>query len=183
MAGFLDGDNFSITIIVGNEVLLRGDLRNSLVTTVVLVLAVSLASLRSLRRAVLVLAPILFAIAMNFGAMGLLGVPIGVATSAFCSIILGVGVDYTIHLQSRYRLAREREPAEQAMGTAFGTAGVAILWDVVVVVAGFLVLLFSAMPSTQRLGLIVSLGVLTSFLATFLLAPVLLVPWGASSAR
>ena len=155
--------------------LLHGDLRNSLATTVVLVLAVSLVSLRSLRRAVLVLAPILFAIAMSFGAMGLLGVPIGVATSAFSSIILGVGVDYTIHLQSRYRLARKSASAEEAMGTAFATAGEAILWDVVVVVAGFLVLLLSAMPSTQRLGLIVSLGVVTSLVATFLLCPVLLV--------
>ncbi|MCH8150383.1 MAG: MMPL family transporter [Planctomycetes bacterium] len=41
------------------------------------------------------------------GAMGLFGVPLGVATSMFAGMTLGIGVDYAIHLLERYRRARE----------------------------------------------------------------------------
>jgi predicted RND superfamily exporter protein len=151
--------------------LVAGDQVRSLVTSLSLVFAVAAVFFWSLRRAAMVAAPILLAVAMNFGAMGLLGVPLGVATSAFSSIILGVGIDYAIHLRSRFDRLRDGGSAREALGGAFGTAGTAIFWDVAVVTTGFLVLLLSNMPPTRKLGVVVAVGVVTSLVATFLLIP------------
>jgi len=129
---------------------------------------------RSLRFSVLTIAPILLALLLNFGVMGLLGIPFGVATSMFSSIILGIGIDYAIHLQSKLDALGGAGP--QAARMAFASAGKAILWDAVVVICGFAVLLLSRMPPTRTLGGMVALGMGASFAATYLLLPALWSP-------
>jgi predicted RND superfamily exporter protein len=57
----------------------------------------------------------------------------------------------------------------------FISAGKAILWNAVVVTGGFLTLVLSQMPPNQKLGLICSLGIITSLISSFLVVPVLFV--------
>jgi predicted RND superfamily exporter protein len=146
-------------------------------SAVLVFLAVLLFS-RSLRFSVLTITPILLALLLNFGVMGLLGIPFGVATSMFSSIILGIGIDYAIHLQSK--LDALGGAGAQAARLAFASAGKAILWDAVVVISGFSVLLLSEMPPTRILGIMVALGMGASFVATYLLLPAL---WRPQKAR
>ena len=65
--------------------------------------------------------------------------------------------------------------SEDAFYGIFRTAGKAIVWNAVVVIAGFLTLIFSQMPPNQKLGLICSLGIATSLISSFLVVPVFLV--------
>jgi len=58
--------------------------------------------------------------------------------------------------------------------TIFVTAGKAIMWNVIVVVAGFAILLLSEMPPNQKLGLVCALGIITSLISVFLMLPILL---------
>ena len=46
---------------------------------------------RSLRAGIVCIAPTAVAVAWTFGIMGWLGVPLGVATSMFCAVTLGIG--------------------------------------------------------------------------------------------
>ena len=69
---------------------------------------------RSLPMASMAVAPTACAVVWVLGAMGWLGIPLGVATSMFCAITLGIGVDYAIHFLGgfrRARLAGRPEPA------------------------------------------------------------------------
>ena len=65
-----------------------------------LILTVTWLCLNSCRRALTVLAPVAFAVLMMYGLLGIVGVPLGVATSMFGSIVLGLGIDYSIHFEA-----------------------------------------------------------------------------------
>lgn len=110
--------------------------------------------------------PALGAIVWTFGFMGWLGIPLGVATSMFCAITLGIGDDYAIHFLERRELAaREGEP--HPARTAILDAGPAIVWDALVIALGFALLAASQVPANRRLGLLLGLALLTA--ATFTL--------------
>jgi uncharacterized membrane protein YdfJ with MMPL/SSD domain len=53
------------------------------------------------------------AVLVNFAFMGWVGMPLGVATSMFSAMTIGIGVDYAIHLQSRYRRLRGEKSKSQ----------------------------------------------------------------------
>lgn len=71
-------------------------------------------------------------------------------------------------------MLRNKMELEDAFVGIFKTAGKAIVWNGVVVIAGFSTLIFSQMPPNQKLGLICSLGIATSLISSFLVVPVFL---------
>ncbi len=156
--------------------LLLSNFVRSFVASAIMVFLAVLAFSRSLRYSAFTVAPILLAVLLNFGVMGFTGIPFGVATSMFSAIILGIGIDYAIHLVSKM----DRVPAGlgrvETVSAAFASTGRAILWDALVVLAGFLILLLSRMPPNRTLGLMVSLGIAVSLVATYLVLPVLWSP-------
>ena len=130
---------------------------------------------RSLIFGLLCVLPSSLAVLVNFAAMGILGIPLGVATSMFSAMTIGIGVDYAIHLLSRYRLERMRgSPSEPAMATAVRVTGSAIFIDTLAVCLGFGVLLLSQVPANARLGGLLILSLANCFLATILILPALI---------
>ena len=111
--------------------------------------------------------PILVTSLVNFGAMGLLNVPLGPTTALISSIAVGIGIDYAIHFINRYReySIETGNKHETARLTMYNT-GRAILFNAVVVISGFLVLMFSLFPPNRQLGALVSLNMFSSFLGT-----------------
>ncbi len=105
--------------------------------------------------------PALGAILWTFGVMGWLGIPLGVATSMFCAITLGIGDDYAIHFLERRELA-VREGETEPTRIAILEAGPAILWDALVIALGFGLLAASQVPANRRLGLLLGLALLTA---------------------
>lgn len=129
----------------------------------------------SLREAVLAIAPTAVAMLWLFGAMGYLGISIGVATSTFCAITLGIGVDYAVHLLERFRrmglqfgasLGAESESRQKtgarAVRLAVGEAAPAIVADATAVALGFGMLSFSQVPANASLGIVVAVALLAS---------------------
>ncbi len=130
---------------------------------------------RSLIFGQLCVLPSSLAVLFNFAAMGWLGVPLGVATSMFSAMTLGIGVDYAIHLQARYRRLRgEGKSTDIALPEAVATTGSAISVDTLAVALGFGVMVLSQVPANARLGGLVALSITTCFLTTMLVLPALL---------
>jgi len=130
---------------------------------------------RSLRRGILCVIPSTFAVLVVLAAMGVFGVPLGVATSMFAAMTIGIGVDYAIHLLERLRRNRAAGLDDaSALLDALRVTGPAIAVDACAVILGFGVLLFSEVPANAALGgmLVVSMG--ASLLATLVLLPALL---------
>ncbi|HEX6903170.1 MAG TPA: MMPL family transporter [Thermoanaerobaculia bacterium] len=104
---------------------------------------------RSVKVGLIVALPSTVAVAWMLGLMGWAGIPLGVATAMFCSITLGVGIDYGIHFYESFLRA----------GTALealAESGPAIAADAAAIALGFGVLGFSQVPSNARLGFLVA---------------------------
>lgn len=121
--------------------------------------------LRSPRLGLACAAPTAVAVAWTFGLMGWLGIPLGVATSIFCAVTLGIGDDYCIHFLERFRAARAAGAARPERVAAV-EAGPAILADALAIALGFGLLTLSQVPTNRWLGLLVVLGLAAACLLT-----------------
>ena len=110
---------------------------------------------RSIRLGLLAVAPTCVAVLWIFGLMGWLEIPLGVATSMFCAITLGIGVDYAIHYVERWRANRRQGHADAALRSV-REAGPAILVDALAIALGFGLLASSQVPANARLGILVA---------------------------
>ncbi len=147
----------------------------SLLLSLVGILGVAALLSRSLRRGFYCLLPPAFAVLVCFAAMGWLGIPLGVATSMFAGMTLGVGVDAAIHLLACHlRVIRQGQRGEEALAAALATTGSAIAIDACAVALGFGVLMLSEVPANARLGGLLAASVLACLLATFFAVPALL---------
>ena len=113
--------------------------------------------LRSLRAAVLGALPATLAVASVFGMMGWLQIPLGVATSMFCAITLGVGIDYAVHFVAALQRARAGGAEDPALA-GLRDAGPPILTDMAVVAVSFAWMALSRVPANGRLGVLVALA-------------------------
>ena len=96
---------------------------------------------------------IVWALALVLGIAGWAGIPLGVASSCFLALGVGVGLDYGIHLGFGRQEGSEGED---------GAIYLRVLTNVVVVGIGLSVLMFSANPTIARLGLLIVLSMAAS---------------------
>jgi len=121
------------------------------------------------------LAPLAASIPLLLGAMGYAGMPIGIATSMFTAVTIGVAVDFAIHFTHAYRRHANAKNPEQALLATFASAGRAIRWNAWVLAAGLAVLALSSLRPNRSLGLLLAASMLVCWIATLLLLPAILV--------
>ncbi len=111
--------------------------------------------------------PIVITTFISFGIMGLFNIPLSSTTALISSIAIGIGIDYAVHFIDRYRIYAESTGDKKlTMQHTMYHSGRAILFNAVVVIAGFMVLLASVFPPNRTLGGLISLNMLTSFIGT-----------------
>lgn len=118
--------------------------------------------------------PILMSILLLFGIMGITGVKLDVATALLSSIMIGVGVDYTIHFLWRYREERqEHRPPKEAVITTLSTTGRGILFNALSVIVGFFVLIFSSFTPIRFFGVLVVISIIGCLIGALIILPAL----------
>jgi predicted RND superfamily exporter protein len=111
--------------------------------------------------------PVGVAAVATFGGLGWVGEPVGVTTALMSAIAIGIGVDYAVHFVTRYRdCCRQRMNTKDAMRATLTTSGVAIYYNAVVVVAGFLAMATSDFLPPKAMGYLVSWNMVVCFFAT-----------------
>lgn len=119
--------------------------------------------------------PVIIAVLFNFAIMWIFNVSLNPATSIIAAVGLGVGIDYSIHLYSRFRLLyRKNGHKKESIVNAVVETSRGILSNAFSVGLGFLVLLLSAYSIISDMGWIVALSMLTTSLTSLSLLPVLL---------
>ncbi len=105
-------------------------------------------------------------VVMGPGGLGLVGAPTP-PTMIVSILLIALGVDYSIHLQERYRfeIGRGAEPGE-AVRTAGGTVGSAILMGAMTTAVGFLTNLTSPLGPIRDLGVLAAVGLVSAFVLT-----------------
>jgi len=147
-------------------------------TTIALILisVILVFALRSLKIGLLSLVPNLIPAALAFGVWGLLDGQVGLALSIVAGMTLGIVVDDTVHFLSKYLRARREKGlgCEDAVRYAFSTVGLALVVTSLVLVAGFMVLTFSAFTLNSSMALMTAVTIVFALIADFLLLPPLL---------
>jgi uncharacterized protein len=141
-----------------------------------LVLLAAALFFRSLTLGVLATLPVAFAVLMVFAMMGFLGIWIGIGTSMFAAIAIGLGVDFAIHSLDRLRTLIRDQGLDYAdsIEVLFPTTGRALLFNLLALACGFGVLMSSKVPPLQNFGLLVAVAVVTSFLISLTAMPALI---------
>lgn len=112
----------------------------------------------SFRLALLALFPVTLSAAWLLGCLGWLGIPLGVATSMFFAIALGLGVDsQSIHFLDRYQLLAGAGAPDAVLRT-LRDVGPAVAVNTAAVASGFGLLVVSSVPANARLGLLIALA-------------------------
>lgn len=122
---------------------------------------------RSIKAGIIGSIPILITALISFGVMGLADIALSTTTALLTSIAIGIGVDYAIHFLQTYQVFYKKSNSRhEAIHATMRHTGTAILSNAVVVIAGFLVMLFSVFPPNRMLGLLVSMNMFTSLIGT-----------------
>ncbi|WP_292460018.1 RND family transporter [Methanothermococcus sp.] len=122
------------------------------------------------------LIPVLIAVIWTGGAMGIIGIPLDMATAGIGSLLLGMGIDYGIHLMHRYNEERKNNvPIDKAIETAVVSTGTAVFATTATTVVGFLALVFAPLPMMANLGKVCALGIFFCMISVIALLPAMLI--------
>ena len=155
------------------------NIRTMLIGTVIVLLAISailLVALRSLRIGLISVVPNLVPAVVGFGVWGLTVGKVGLALSVVVAMTIGIVVDDTVHFLGKYLRARRELnlDTESAIRYAFDTAGRALFTTTLVLVAGFLIFVFSPFVPTAQVGVLTALIIGSALVADLTLLPALL---------
>ncbi len=160
--------------LVFTELILEGQIMSLILSLLIVVTLLSL-MFKNFKLGLIGSVPIVITAALSFGIMGFLNIPLNTTSALLSSIAIGIGIDYAVHFIEQYR--HNAEMTGDKMLTAQRTmahSGRAILFNAIVVIAGFMVLLFSVFPPNRELGALVSLNMFTSFVGTLTIMLILL---------
>lgn len=131
--------------------------------------------LRSLTLGLAVMIPNLLPIFCIYGFMGWTGISVDWLTALIAVAALGVAVDGTIHIGTRYRLARlSGLNAAGAARSVMTSIGRALVVTSVVLSIGFCVVAPSILASLSRFGLLMALCLFLALLFDLLMTPAVL---------
>jgi uncharacterized protein len=89
-------------------------------------------------------------------------------------LLIGLGVDYGIHLTSRYRdEIGDGATVDAAMRTAIGTVGIALALATITTAIGFLTNVVNPIPALRDFGILAAIGIAVSFLLMLTFVPAL----------
>ena len=161
----------SLTQIELADMVVNGQVKSLVLAMVVVFILLSLI-FRSGRAGLLSALPLSVAILILFGLMGFFGIALDIATALMSSIMIGVGIDYTIHFLWRFK--EERSRGIDHMEAAFislTTTGRGIVFNAISVIIGFLALTLSNFAPLRFFGALVVISISACLICALILIP------------
>ncbi len=169
-----------VRVIIGGSAVLQGEITSELVSSQIVSIIVSILLVfiilsianRSAIAGLLGSVPLSIAIMCNFGLMGFLGITLNMGTALVSSLAVGIGIDYTIHFMSFYKLEYKRG-GDDFLRRTFDSCGKAILINVFSVGAGFSILALSNFRMITHIGGLIASSMVITAIVSLILMPVL----------
>ncbi|MEX2118584.1 MAG: MMPL family transporter [Pirellulales bacterium] len=131
------------------------------------IVVVLLIDLRSLRYALLAALPLALGVLQLFGLLGILDIPLNPANMIALPLILGIGIDYGVHIIHEYRDQQGRYRMSPA-------TAVAVLVDALTTIVGFGSLMIASHQGLESLGRVLTIGVTCCLFTSLIMLPALL---------
>lgn len=142
---------------------------------------------RSVKIGVISMVPNLAPVLLALGAMGWLGISLDYNKATIAAIALGISVDDTIHLMTRFHHEFQiHRDYRRALREALGDVGRALVITSVALVLGFAALAFSELRSQAFYGILLASALVAALVADFFFMPALVLkfePFGPEGER
>ncbi len=130
------------------------------------ILAILLFYFRRIRSLVLLIIPLLMGIVWTLGFVGYIFGTLNLITTFLSSILMGLGIDYGIHLILRYREERiKHEHNKEPFLIMFSQTGSASFSSATTTAFGFLAISFTELKAFREFGIIASAGIILILIA------------------
>lgn len=155
------------------DLVVKGQVTSLLIALGVVILLLAI-MFRSVTAGFIAALPLAFSMIILFGWMGYLSVKLDIATALLSSIMIGVGVDYTIHFLWRYKSERGKGliPVDAILKT-LTTTGRGISFNALSVILGFSALPFSVFLPIRVFGFLVMVSIFTCLVGALIIVPAL----------
>ncbi|OIJ19210.1 hypothetical protein BKP45_13705 [Anaerobacillus alkalidiazotrophicus] len=151
-----------------NEVigLVKEDIIKISILCIVIVAIFLLVIFKSIKEMLICVTPVVLTLYVTIGVLPLLNLEINILSIAALPLLIGIGIDSSIHLLHRLKTQKERN-----IGYALMTTGKAIILSAMTTCIGFGSLIFINHPGMAMLGATVSLGLLICLIITLTVLP------------
>ncbi len=151
------------------------DMRWTGLASFLLVFTLLTLAFRDARVLILVFTPLLVGTAWTFGFAGAYVGQLNTFTGFFGAVLIGLGIDFSIHLYTRYREERATASTlDEAVVRAWDRVGPPCLAAALTSAGGFLALTVARFQGFAQLGVLLAAGVMLCLVAVLVLMPVLI---------
>jgi hydrophobe/amphiphile efflux-3 (HAE3) family protein len=180
------GSQLPAEVTIGGYAIIMADMARSLIKGQVYSLAFALVTVlllliiifKSVRGGLIGIIPLASSVLILFGFMGFAGIKIDSATALLSSIMIGVGVDFTIQYIWCFNSHRSRGlSVEDATTASIGNIGRSIIINAFTVMAGFFPLVFSGFMSIRFFGYLVIISIGSCLVGALVLVPAIIMKY------
>lgn len=155
---------------------LRFDMQGSFFLSLLLVLILFLYAYRRWVTFVFVGLPLFGGIQLTMGMASVTLGSLNILTSAFAAILVGLGIDFAVHIYDRYQQERgSGSEIERAIETTLTRTGKAVLTGAFTTIFAFSILFFSRVQGIMEMAFLVSVGLLCALLCILFVLPSFLI--------
>jgi len=142
------------------------------IISMILVGIVVFVTFRSFAKGMLPMIVVIVALLWTMGIVGYMGLTITVVSMVAAAMIMGLGIDFGIHVVHNYYSLRKRYDKFNSLNETMKELLRAMVGASLTTIAGFLALLFGVLPAMKALSIILALGILNTLIGAVLLLPV-----------
>lgn len=159
---------------IEEDAVMRRDLSNAGLLSALIAVGLILLATRRVSALAVVGVPVVVGLVLTFAfAQGAIG-HLNIVTGFLVAILIGLGIEYGVHLAMRYWEERERHGVREALTAAVRGTFSGALTSAFTNAAAFLVLMLAQFHAFQQFGLLAGLGVMMAVLSAYALGPSLL---------
>jgi len=156
----------------------KQSMRNMIIIFPVVIIFVSIVLFifhRNYKGIIIAFIPPAFAIALTFGTLGIVAPQLALISVAIVALLMGLGVDYSIHLMNRLAEEKNIKDKTDRVEKILNSTGKAVLLSTITTVIGFGSLMISNMEPMVLFGFGCAIGILFCFISAVILVPCLVI--------
>lgn len=165
----------SVLLVDKNHEYLRKNLFQGLLLAFILVGIIFSILFKDWRMVLVSIIPNIVPMVVAGAALGFTGIELKAVTAVIFTVSFGIAVDDTIHFLTRYKLERSKgRSVDAALRQTFLVSAKAITITTIILVFGFISLMFSSFTGTYYVGVLVCITLISALIADIYIIPQLL---------
>ena len=160
-------------------VISQRDMEISSLLSLMLVLGIFISSFKIIRYSLLALVPLITGIIWTMGLTYLIIGTLNMMTAMMGAILIGLGIDYSIHIISVFLQERNKGMSiEKSVSAIYSKVMRGVATGAGTTAVGFFMFVFSGFPGFREFGLVLGLGIICTLISSVFLLPSLLMIFG-----